>query len=144
MIPRLLLLCACAVCLSAQAQPITVPAAVQQAFAKDFAGAKTKGWEMDGQLYEVEFAHNGQRLEALYDAQGALQATEQGIGKKAVPAAVLATFGGTPYAGWKNAEYEKVTLPNGTTQYEIEVKQGKETMSLLFDAEGKLVKTQKE
>lgn len=133
-----------AISLCAVAQKVQVPAAVQQAFGKDFAGAKANAWEMDGELYEVEFKQSGHNLQALYNAQGALQATEQTVSKSLVPATVLSAFATTRYASWKVDEYEKVMLPNGQTQYEVEVKQGKETMSLLFGADGKLLKEQKE
>jgi len=116
-----------------------VPAAVKEAFQKQFGGAKEVEWEKEEGKFEVEFEQNHKEMSAVFTASGALEETEVEIKKEELPASVL-SYVSQNYKGEKIKEAAKITKANGEINYEAEVK-GKD---LMFDANGNFLMAKEE
>jgi hypothetical protein len=111
-----------------------VPAAIMASFAKQFPGI-TGQWEKEAVKYEVNFKKNGVPMSALLDEKGNIAETEMEIKESDLPAASLAYLK-EHYKGKKIKECAKITMANGSVNYEAEVN-GKD---VIFDANGKFIK----
>jgi len=116
-----------------------VPSSVQSAFNKNFPDIKDAKWEKEKGNYEANFKQNGQKMSALFDANGTWLETETDIAITALPKAA------TDYIeknckGEKIKEAAKLKMANGDNNYEAEVK----GMDLIFDANGKFIKKVKD
>ncbi len=116
-----------------------VPAYVQSAFNKNFLGITTVKWEKEKGNYEANFKENGQKMSAVIDANGRLLETETAIEAGSLPTDAKAYIEKN-YKGEKIKEAAKLKMANGDTNYEAEVK----GMDLIFDANGKFIKSQKD
>lgn len=116
-----------------------VPAAVKEAFQKQFGGAKEVEWEKEEGKFEVEFEQNHKEMSALFTAAGLLEETEVEIKKEELPASVL-SYVSQNYKGAKIKEAAKITKANGEINYEAEVK-GKD---LMFDENGNFLMAKEE
>lgn len=60
---------------------------VEQAFNKEFAGAKSVKWEVirKADLFQAHFIYNNERLNAFYDAEGNLVATGRYVSAAHLP-----------------------------------------------------------
>ena len=114
-----------------------VPAAVKQAFEKEYPGTKAK-WDNEDGKYEAGFKHNGHEMSVLYNANGTVDETEMGIPVSQLPAAATSYL--TQHKMGKISEAAKITKANGQVNYEAEVK-GKD---LIFDTNGNFIKEVKE
>lgn len=114
-----------------------VPAAVKQAFEKQYPGTKAK-WDNEDGKYEAGFKQNGHEMSVLYNANGTVEETEMEIPVTQLPAA--ATSYVTQHKMGKISEAAKITKANGEVNYEAEVK-GKD---VIFDAAGKFLKEVKD
>ena len=115
-----------------------VPEAVKASFAKLHPGMTPK-WEKENGKYEALFKLNGNAASATFDANGKLEEGEENIKVSDLPATIQ-KYLTDHYKGKKIKEAAKITLPDGTLQYEAEV-DGK---GLIFDASGKFLKETKE
>ena len=121
----------------------TVPAAVKAAFAKQFPKAEQAKWEMeDGKDYEVGFKQAGTKWSAKYDASAKWLETEHEVAATALPAAVTKAIASS-YGAYELKESEMVETPAGTG-YEVELENGKETLEVMFSADGKVLKSKAE
>jgi uncharacterized membrane protein YkoI len=118
---------------------ITVPSAVSSAFAKDFPGKKAE-WEMEGVAYEAEFKLNGSEASVVYDNAGNRKELEIEIKTSELPAAAL-QYVEKNYPTSKIKEVAKITDDKNVVTYEVEIKKEGKNMDVLFDAEGKFIKT---
>lgn len=113
------------------------PAAVLQAFQKQYPGIKAK-WEKEKGNYEAGFHQGKKEMSAVYEANGALLETEVEIAASELPSGV------TKYASAHNLgkvkEAAKITKANGTVEYEAEVKGG----DAIFDAKGNFLRMSKD
>jgi hypothetical protein len=128
--------------MSAFAQKIDaskVPGATLATFNKSFPGVKEVKWEIENGNYEANFKQNGEKKSVLIDAKGGLVETEIGIAVSALPAGV-AEYVAKNYKGEKIKEAAKLKMANGDINYEAEVK----GMDLIFDANGKFIKSVKD
>jgi hypothetical protein len=116
-----------------------VPTAAQSAFSKNFPGVKDVKWEKEKGNYEANFKQNGQKMSALFDANGAWLETETDIAINTLPIAVT-DYVAKNYKGEKIKEAAKLKMANGDNNYEAEVK----GMDLIFDANGKFIKSVKD
>lgn len=116
---------------------VTVPAAVKNAFAKQYPGSVAK-WEKENGKYEVELKNNGQKMSVLYELNGSVAETEVEIKINELPAAVR-SYVKTKYMA-SITEASKITKADGTVNYEAEVKK----TDVLFDANGNFLKESKE
>jgi uncharacterized membrane protein YkoI len=125
-----------------------VPKPVLEAFHKAYPQALDVRYETEKEagktVYEVEFKDKGINREASYSAQGALLEAEEGINPDALPAAVAeALKKAHPSATVEEAE--KLAKADGTANgYEVEIKDGKKTLEIHLDANGKILKTEAE
>lgn len=121
-----------------------VPQAVLQSFEKDHPQAKSVAYEEEVRegtpYYGVEYKTKGKEEEFVYSADGKLVEQHEGIGVKAVPAVVRqAVKREHPHAAVKEAE--KVMNPDKSViGYEMDIKEGKQHMELVFDPSGKLLR----
>ena len=116
-----------------------VPSAVKNTFSKNFPGITDIKWEMEKGDYEANFKQNGQKMSAVLDPMGALLETETGIATSDLPAAATAYIAKN-YKGGKIKDAARLKMANGDINYEAEVK----GMDVIFDANGKFLKTQKD
>lgn len=114
-----------------------VPAAVKQAFEKQYPGTKAK-WDNENGKYEAGFKHNGHEMSVLYNANGTVDETEMEIPVSQLPAAAASYI--TQHKLGKISEAAKITKATGEVNYEAEVK-GKD---VIFDAAGKFLKEVKD
>jgi hypothetical protein len=145
---------AVALCTGLSAQKLKeaqVPAAVKEAFAKQFPNVKDTDWEKEGQNYEAEFEVKRVNMEsgksvkpnveksAVFDASGQLLQVEEEIPVSQLPAGVRDYVTKT-LSGKKIAEAAKITDTKGTVTYEAEV--AKE--DYIFDSNGNFLSKEKE
>lgn len=116
-----------------------VPASVMAAFNKNFSGINDAKWEKEKGNYEANFKQNGQKMSALFDANGGWLETETDIAINTLPAAVT-EYIAKNYKGEKIKEAAKLKMANGDDNYEAEVK----GLDLIFDAKGKFIKSVKD
>ncbi|MBU0488204.1 MAG: PepSY-like domain-containing protein [Bacteroidetes bacterium] len=120
-------------------KPQDVPEPVKTAFAKLYAGVTVDKWEKEDGNFEAEFKKDGKEISVLFDAAGTLMQTEEEIAVSALPQAV-ADYVSKNLGGKKIDEASKITLADGTVNYEAEV--GKK--DYIFDAAGKFIKQDEE
>ncbi len=116
---------------------VNVPAAVKQAFQKQYPGTKAE-WDNEDGKYEAGFKYNGHEMSVLYNANGSVEETEMEIPVSQLPAAATSYL--TEHKMGKIGEAAKITKANGEVNYEAEVK-GKD---VIFDAAGKFLKEVKD
>lgn len=128
-----------------------VPASVKESFAKQFPGVSKPEWEKEGNMYEAEFTvkrvnmDNGRSSKstveksAVFDANGALQQTEEEIAVSSLPAAVH-EYVKKNLEGKKVSEAAKITDTKGEVTYEAEVAK----TDYLFDSQGNFLKKESE
>ncbi|QEC66061.1 hypothetical protein FRZ67_01595 [Panacibacter ginsenosidivorans] len=109
------------------------PAAVQEAFKKNFPGVTVKKWEKEDGNYEANFTKDGKSMSATFDVKGTWMETETDIAAKDLPASVR-SYVKEYYKGSIIKEAAMLKTPKGD-MYEAEVK-GKD---LLFDMSGKFL-----
>lgn len=132
----LLLLCAsCATSAPLESEEVNVPAAVKRNFEKAFPHAEHVSWMEEGAEFEASFRQQRDAYAATFNATGVLQATEKSIPDYALPNRAL-NYLRTHYAGAKIDEAAEITLANGTTNYEAEVK----GVDVMFDEQGGFLK----
>ncbi|MBS1771351.1 MAG: PepSY-like domain-containing protein [Bacteroidetes bacterium] len=112
------------------------PQAVKDAFKKAYSGATKVKWDKEEAQYEATFHYKNQEMSVLYNADGSLAETETEISADALPAKAK------QYASSKGKikGAAKIVAPNGTTQYEAEMK----SKDLIFDDQGNFIKEKQE
>jgi hypothetical protein len=127
---------------SVQAQKIAaskVPAAVKEAFKKQYPDVKSVTWEIENGNYEASWKKNGKAMSAIYDSNGNLQESEVDIKVNELPAGVT-SYIKTHYKGAPIKEASKITKTNGEVNYEAMVNH----TDVIFDSNGKYLKELKE
>lgn len=132
--------------MSASAQDktaITVPEPVKAAFAKQFPKAESAKWEMEDKTdYEAEFKMSGTKYSAKYSAAGKWMETEHKIKADALPDPVKKAIAAS-YADHKVEGAEMAETPDGVV-YEVDLEKGDSEMEVVFNADGKVLKTMME
>lgn len=133
---------------AAYAQKISadkVPAAVNSAFKAKFTTATKKSWEIENtNEYEAGFKLNGKEVSANFDKTGKWLETETEIKVSALPASIQSALS-KDFAGFKINEASKIESVKNGNCFEAEIEKGKETLDVLFTADGKMLsKTKKE
>jgi Putative beta-lactamase-inhibitor-like, PepSY-like len=111
-----------------------VPAAVKDAFTKNFPGITVEKWDNEDGNYEAEFTKDGKKMSAVFDAKGAWMETETDIEIKDLPAPVAAYIK-EHYKGAAIKEAAIIKTSKGE-MYEAEVNR----KDLLFDKQGNFIK----
>jgi len=121
---------------------VNVPEQVKSAFAKKFPNAKHVEWGKESEMeWEAEFKINGMEYSANYDASGKWLETESEISKKDLPESIKTTIT-KDYSDYKADEAEISETPEGVF-YEIKLEKKSETLEVVFDKDGKVVKQKK-
>lgn len=117
----------------------STPAKVTEAFKTKFPNAKSVKWEKENDTeWEAEFKLNGVDYSANFGTDGTWKETEHKIKSKDLPQAVKNTLA-TEFTGYEIEDAEMVETPsfNG---YEVEIEKGEETMEVVLDKSGKVIK----
>jgi DNA-binding beta-propeller fold protein YncE len=113
-----------------------VPAAVLQAFAASFPGARVMAYSVEKQngklCYEIESVDGGNTRDALYAADGTMIEMEEGLSPADLPATVIAAVT-AKYPKGKVAKAERLTRGDHVG-FELAVKTGGRTVEMSFDA----------
>jgi hypothetical protein len=124
---------------SQKIDPSKVPAAVKASFAKKYPDVDRVKWEKEGAQFEAGFKDNDHTMSALFAADGSLAESELTIPAASLPAPVL-EYVKAHYKGVAIKEAARITKASGEINYEAEVK----GMDLIFDANGKYLRSQKD
>jgi len=127
---------------SAFAQKIqekAVPEIVVKAFKAKYPTAKEVKWEKEQANYEAEFEMKEVTMSAIFNPSGNLMEVESVMSKNMLPKAILETIA-KDYPGYKIEEAAKIET-DGKITYEAEVEKGEKSTDLIFDVNGKLLKT---
>lgn len=127
-----------------------VPQAILNAIKKAYPEAKVDHYSVEKEegkkIYEIGFEQKGRKYEVTYAADGALVEVEETIQADELPAKVKATMEKV-FPKYELKVIEKIA-EEGKTVYEAKVfvdESGKKTLyELLFSADGKLLKKEKE
>lgn len=117
----------------------STPAKVTEAFKAKFPNAKSVEWEIENDTeWEAEFKLNGIEYSANFGTDGTWKETEHEIKVNELPESVKNTLA-KEFSEYEIEEAEMVETPdfNG---YEVEIEKGEETMEVVFDKSGKVIK----
>ena len=120
-------------------QEKAVPEAVVKAFKAKYPTAKEVKWEKEMPNYEAEFEMKEVSMSAIFNPAGNLMEVESKMSKKMLPKAILESIA-KDYPGYEIEEAAKIET-DGKVTYEAEVEKGEKSTDLIFDADGKLLKT---
>ena len=125
------------------AQNNQTPSAVTSSFNAKFPNAQKVKWDKENaEEWEAEFKLNGSEYSANFKADGSWLETEHKIKKSSIPGPVKAAVD-KEFPGFKIDEAEFIETPEGTF-YEFEIEKGKQEKEVLFDSNGKLLKSHDE
>ncbi len=113
---------------------VNPPASVKTSFDKQFPGVSAK-WEKEDGNYEAMFTSGKQEMSATFEENGTMIESEAEIAVTELPASVR-DYISKNYNGATIKEASKITLADGTVQYEAAIK-GKD---VIFDASGSFLK----
>jgi hypothetical protein len=117
----------------------STPSAVKSTFAKKFPNAKSVEWEKENDSeWEAEFKINEVEYSANFSNDGTWKETEHEIKESELPNAVKNTLD-NQFGDYKVEEVELIETPE-FSGYEIELEKGEETIELVIDNSGKVLK----
>lgn len=117
----------------------STPSSVKSAFEKKFPKAKSVEWEKENDSeWEAEFKMNGVEYSANFSNDGTWKETEHEIKESELPSAVKSTLI-DQFGDYKVEEVEMIEAPE-FSGYEIEIEKGEETIELVIDNSGKVLK----
>jgi hypothetical protein len=116
-----------------------VPAAVKSAQEKKFPGITKVTWSKEENDFESEFTQNGKTMSAIYDPKGNWIETETTINVTTLPQPIV-KYIAQHMAGKRIKEAARVDKADGSIAYEAEIS----NTDYIFDATGKLLKTEKD
>ncbi len=139
--PLAFLLFALAACNDEKGQTIELPQTIKNYLAANFPNAEIEESEQSSlctgdAVYEVELeVANDEDINLTFDMEGNLLFTETEIPAGELPAAVTATIA-SKYADYAVNEAERLDHADKSVQFEVELKKGKTTLSVLFNTSG--------
>lgn len=89
---------------------------VQEAFDREFDGAKDVNWAKVSQLYRAGFVQNGQYLFAFYNVEGELVATTRNIISTQLPLNLQAKMN-KDYTGYWISDLVEMSTDSGTSWF---------------------------
>ncbi len=123
-----------------------IPAPVLSAFQGTYPNAKIKGQSIETEngkkYYEIESTEGTTRRDLLYTPEGKVYEIEETADPASLPANLKNTVA-KEYPKGKITKAEKVTAQDSTVTYEVQIKSGKKTKAVSFDASGDLLKPSK-
>ena len=123
-------------------EKVEVPAAVSQAFQKDYPSIKDVSWDAEDGEFEAEFKIDGVEASANYDKTGHKKEFEIAI-KIEELSKVITNYITKNYSEYKLVEAAKMTSDKNIVTYEAAIKKEKKKLELIFDAAGKFMKKSK-
>lgn len=114
-----------------------VPQDVRNALTKLFPDAAEVEWEMEA-TYEAEFKRDGREVEVNFTADGELLQIEYEMDVEDLPLAVVKTIN-REFPAAKITEAERVELPDGSSVYELDLKEGDEEIEVHVALEASIV-----
>ena len=123
---------------------VPLPQAIQDYLDANYANAEIEESEQDTlcdgtDVYEVELeVADDEEVELTFDNEGNLLFTETEIKTADLPAAVTAAIASN-YAGFTAKEAGQLATPDGSSQYEVELKNGQTQLEVLFVADGTVI-----
>lgn len=127
---------------SSFAQIRKTPAAVSQAFEKQYPDASKVQYEDNLINVQVHFVSDSGKMTAKYNGDGEWKETEREFTYDDLPADVKTGFDKSKYAvEWKVKETAIIYLPNNEIRYRVKVeKNDLQKKYLFFDKGGRLIK----
>jgi uncharacterized membrane protein YkoI len=120
-----------------------VPPAVTAAFKSAYPNATVRGYEKEKEngkvFYEIESTDGSTLRDILYNPDGTVASIEETVAFKDLPVEAQQLMQ-TKYAKAVVSAAERVTEGN-KVEYEVSARQGKKKISLVFDSDGKLLKS---
>lgn len=141
-------------CLSAGAKEVKikskeVPGAILDTLLVHYPKAKFLGFSMETEndltLFEAEMKIDDRHVDALLDSAGTFHEIETEIQAAELPEAVRTALGASDYAQGKirGAERHVVPGPKETVTYELDVELRGRRFEVVYDADGKLINSEK-
>ncbi|MGO3708159.1 PepSY-like domain-containing protein [Mesonia hippocampi] len=116
-----------------------VPSVIVNNFKKEFPKANDIEWEMQGDLYNVDFEIGWfTDYEAWFTASGKLIKQTQEISKSDIPKAVANAIK-TQYKEYRIEDAKKI-IENGVETYKIELEKWDEDFDVIYSKSGNLIK----
>jgi hypothetical protein len=127
---------------SSFAQIRKTPAAVSQAFEKQYPNASKVQYEDNLVNVQVHFVSDSGKMTAKYNGDGEWKETEKEFTYDDLPADVKTGFDKSKYAAeWKVKETAIIYLPSNEIRYRVKVeKNDLQKKYLFFDKNGRLIK----
>ncbi len=117
----------------------STPTKVKEAFNAKFPNAKSVEWDKENDSeWEAEFKLNGIEYSANFSSNGNWKETEHEVKVSELPKAVVNTLS-NEFSGYEIEDAEMVETPE-FTGYEVEIEKGEETMEVVLDHSGKVIK----
>jgi len=128
--------------LSSFAQLRKTPAAVTQAFEKQYPNASKVQYEDNLINVQVHFVTDSAKMIAKYNSDGEWKETEREWNYDSLPADVKLGFDKSKYAiDWKVTETAIIYLPKNEVRYRVKVEKGDlQKKYLFFDKNGRLIR----
>ncbi|MFM2358191.1 MAG: hypothetical protein RLY16_183 [Bacteroidota bacterium] len=117
-------------------EPVVNPI-VQQAFQKEFTGAKQVSWEKKEDLYFARFLNNQIKTEVAYNENGDLIATSQTIQSSQLPLAASMAFK-SKFEGYTAATTATEVNYEKETHYYLTASNEKQIVKLKISASGEI------
>lgn len=120
-------------------QQSQVPSVVVNSFHKTFSNASDVEWELQGDLYKVEFETGflSTDHDAWYDKGGKLVEHKEEIAKRDLPSAVLAAIK-KDFNSYRVDDMKRITKGQQVI-YTLELKNAAEELKVAFDNRGKVL-----
>lgn len=123
-----------------------IPSAVLNAFESAYPNAKIKGQAIENEkgkkFYEIESIDGTVARDLLYTPEGKVHEIEETADPATLPDNLKNTFA-REYPKGKIVKAEKVTTDDTLVTYEVRVRLGKKSKSIVFDGSGNLIKPSK-
>ncbi|MBN2730129.1 MAG: PepSY-like domain-containing protein [Bacteroidales bacterium] len=121
----------------------SIPEAVTQAFNKEYPTAKNVVWEIEDDVFEVEFTISGKELEASFDKTGKSLTDNDGENEVEINPADLSQGIKddieSRYPGAELLEADEIKLEDGSITYDVEIEHNGEVFEVMYDSDAKFL-----
>lgn len=113
-----------------------IPQAVKDAFTNLYPQVDNVKWEREyNGLYEGEFTVDGKEMSAEFMPDGTWMGTETEISLSELPAIIKKAVA-KEFPGFVIDEAESIIMPDGTTNYGVDIEKGKESVEAVYTSSG--------
>ncbi len=121
--------------------PKNAPTAVHQEFSKRYPNMFAYEWEYKKKkgYYRAEFIDKGMKMKAYFWPDGSWIQTKTEIKKANLPQEIWKALSQTNYQNWKVDDIDRLSTPQYSEVYMLEMKNGKQKIYLYYLASGKQV-----